>query len=432
MSLFAQLRNTTARFLPKKSDSTEGSLLSGSAILFVSMTVVNAGNYLFNLILGRWLGPAAFSDLSLIVTLMLMVTFVTVTYQMTAAKFAAAHYADNALDKSQAMRTWLGRFAWLSGLALVVFVAGGAPIWQRFFNTQSFWPFVILGVGLPVYFAQGIDRGILQGQIRFGILSWSYIAEMVMRLGAGLLFVALGWSVGGAVLGITLSFVATWIVALGVRKHLPKQGTLTTAEKTTIKTFAMPVIVVQLSQILINNSDIIIVKRFFEPVAAGEYAALALIGRVVFFATWSVVTTLFPIVAQKHQKGESHRHLLWIGLGLVLLVSVGIVGATVFIPEWIVLVLFGPDYLAIAPLLWLYAIATMIYALANVVINYRLSSDANLGTYMATLGGVAQVVLLWLFHDSLYQVVMLQIILMSILLVSLMVWDFMLNRKATA
>ena len=50
-----------------------GSILSGGALLFASMTVVNAGNYLFNLILGRWLGPEAFSDLSLIVTLLSLI-----------------------------------------------------------------------------------------------------------------------------------------------------------------------------------------------------------------------------------------------------------------------------------------------------------------------------------------------------------------------
>ena len=71
--------------------------------------------------------------------------------------------------------------------------------------------------------------------------------------------------------------------------------------------FAGPVVLVYLGQILISNSDIIMVKRFFEPEIAGQYAAVALIGRIVFFATWSVVTALFPIVARKQQKGESHR-----------------------------------------------------------------------------------------------------------------------------
>ncbi len=49
-------------------DKFGGALLSGSLIMLISTTIVNAGNYLYNLILGRWLGPADFSDLSLIVT----------------------------------------------------------------------------------------------------------------------------------------------------------------------------------------------------------------------------------------------------------------------------------------------------------------------------------------------------------------------------
>ena len=106
---------------------------------------------------------------------------------------------------------------------------------------------------------------------------------------------------------------------------------------------------------------------------------LALIGRIVFFATWSVVTVLFPIVAQKHKKGEPHRHLLYLSLGLVMAVSGAIFAATLVIPELIVSVLFGQAYMSVAPLLWRYALATAVYALANVVITYRLSIGNEIG-----------------------------------------------------
>lgn len=396
--------------------------LSGATVLFISMTVVNAGNYLYNLILGRWLGPVAFADLSLIVTLMLMVTFVTATFQLTTAKFAASYSAENSPSSITAMRDWLGKLAWGGGVVAMLIIAGGASLWQSFFNSASAWPFVLLGVGIPVYFAQGIDRGILQGQMRFGLLAWSYLIEMLVRLGVGLGLVALGFSVIGATMGITLSFVATWVIARSGVVGMVKEGVISADARKAITLFAWPVVIVQVSQILINNSDILIVKRFFAPEEAGLYAALALIGRVVFFATWSVVTTLFPIVAQKHQKQEAHRHLLWIGLGLVLAVSAGIVGATVLFPELIVTLLFGDAYLEIAALLWLYALATMLYALANVVVNYHLSIDSHAGTYLATAAGVVQVVMLWLFHDSLRQVVVLQIGLMSVLLLILLGW----------
>ena len=416
-------------------DKFGGALLSGSLIMLVSTTVVNAGNYLYNLILGRWLGPADFSDLSLIVTLMLMVTFVTVTLQMTAAKFAAAYSADGDTALNVALRRWLGRWSWGLGLGLGLLMAAGAPLWQSFFRTSSPWPFVILGVGIPIYFAQGVDRGVLQGEIKFNQLALSYQAEMWARLAVGLILVALGFSVGGATVGITLSFVATWVVARAAlsrsqateasKEIEENQSSLAfpDAQRKAVTAFAWPVIVANVSQILINNSDILIVKRFFAPEEAGHYAALALIGRIVFFATWSVVVTLFPIVAQRHQKGEPHRQLLWAGLGMVAVASAVIVAFTVFIPEWIVNILFGEAYLSIAPLLWLYAIATTLYSLANVVINYRLSADSQFGTYLAVIGGLAQVIGLWLFHASLRQVVIAQIIIMSGLLIALIVWD---------
>src|SRR4051794_39510010 len=71
-----------------------GSLLAGGGLLFVSTTLVNAGNYLFSLILGRWLGPSPFADLNLIVTLLLVLSFATTTLAMVAARFTAIHEAN--------------------------------------------------------------------------------------------------------------------------------------------------------------------------------------------------------------------------------------------------------------------------------------------------------------------------------------------------
>src|SRR5881394_2855523 len=69
----------------------ERPLLVSGGLFFVSTTLVNLGNYVFNLIFGRWLGPVLFADLSLIVTLMLVTTFATTAFTTATAKFAAAY-----------------------------------------------------------------------------------------------------------------------------------------------------------------------------------------------------------------------------------------------------------------------------------------------------------------------------------------------------
>ena len=236
---------------------------------------------------------------------------------------------------------------------------------------------------MPVFFAQGIDRGVLQGQIRFLPLAASYQAEMWVRLIVALGLVALGFAINGAVAGLSLSFLATWLVARRVRTGLARGGILPRADRRAVLAFAVPVSAALVGQVLINNSDVLIVKHFFAAAPAGRYAALALIGRIIFFATWSIGTTMFPIVAQRQHRGQRHRQVLWISFGVVGLASLLILGATLIAPRAIVRILFGPAYLAtsgaetsIASLLWLYALATSLYALANVVITYRLSTGA--------------------------------------------------------
>lgn len=424
-------------------------LLTGSALFFLSTTVVNGGNYLFNLLLGRWLGPTIFADVSIIITLFLLLTFITAGFQQTAAKFAAVYSAEQDERKLYALRRWLNRRSWTIGLICCTILGGGATLWQSFFHTTSPWIFVIFAIGLPFYFVQGIDRGLLQGQMRFGMLAASYQAEMWVRLFVGLLLVAIGWAAEGAVWGLTISIGATWMVAdYALRRGRynapaaqsartdqldtsPKESfALSAQEKQAILHFALPVLLAEISLILINNSDVLIVKRFFDGAAAGHYAALALIGRIVFFGTWSVVITMFPLVAQRAQRREPHRHLLWIGLGMVSGVSLAIVGATALVPASIVQLLFGSEYLIIAPLLWLYATATALFALANVLINYHLALGNRMGTVLALIAGLSQVFVLIFFHATLYQVVVIQIGLMGGLLMLLLVWDQLFAKRA--
>jgi len=97
-----------AKALPEKGGSP---LLTAGLLLFISMTLVNAGNYVFNLILGRWLGPVAFADLSLIITLLLMMTFVTSSVSLIAARYSAMYTAQNNPERLAGLRRWLGGWA---------------------------------------------------------------------------------------------------------------------------------------------------------------------------------------------------------------------------------------------------------------------------------------------------------------------------------
>ena len=399
------------------------SFASASLVLMISMTVVNAGNYGYNLILGRWLGPTQFADVSLIVTLLLVMTFISAPLQITTARYVAIHTADQNFAAVANTRLLMQRVGLVIGLILASLFSFGAFFWQSFFQTASAVPFIIFGIALPFSMLQAVERGVLQGQTRFSILAATYQVEMWTRLLVGIGLVAIGFSISGAVIGISFSFFATWLIA---KISIPQFPNAVLPDKNTLvefRLFAIPVLVSQVGQILINNSDVLLVRRFFPATQAGQYAALALIGRIVFFATWSVVTTMFPIVAQKQKKGEAHGHLLWLSLGIVSIISLPIVGITYILPDRIVSLLFGDQYLGVAPLLWLYAASTSLYALANVVVNYRLSIGATKSTALVIIAGTAQVLGIIIFHNTLSQVVWVQACVMALLFLIMLIND---------
>lgn len=403
-------------------------LFKGSLIFFISASVVNLGNYLFNLVIGRWLGPAQFSDLSIIITLLLIVMFFAATMQTITARFTALHKSENDLGKIASLRKTMLKWAWFFGLSLfLIFSLGSLPL-QQFFNTKSNLIFIIFGAGLPFYLAQGVNRGILQGQTRFGDLAVTYQAEMWTRLIIGVGFSYLGWGTIGAVAGLSLSFVATWIASLRAGRNLPSAAPLSMKVQKSLVSYTGGVAIAYLSQIIITNSDLIIVKHFYPAETAGEYAALSLIGRVVFFATWAITTALFPIVAQRHKKGQKHGYLLMLSLSMVIIISIVSIIFASLSPELIINTMFGKSFMNIAPLLWRYALVAALYSLANVFISYHLSLGLKKGGILALITGCILVIVLWFKHDSLQQIIGTQIMIMGMLLASMIGLNFILNR----
>src|SRR4029077_10348920 len=66
------------------------------------------------------------------------------------------------------------------------------------------------------------------------------------------------------------------------------------------------------------SSDIVLVKHFFGAQQAGEYSAVAAIGRAIFWGASGVAAVLFPKVAFRAAKGEA--------TSLVVLASFVLVG----------------------------------------------------------------------------------------------------------
>lgn len=407
-------------------------LATGGAMLGVAMLLANGANYVLNIFLGRWLSPAEFADASLIVTLMLLLTAIAISLQLISARFtgiALAAASDDPSESNEAIDTlsqWLVRRAHIAGIIAALILVGGAEWWRETFRSAEALPFVILGIGMPFYLGQAVGRGVLQGHLRFGGLAATFVVEAVVRCAVGLVLVALGFGVTGATIGLTASFVAVWIhVRLLERPGVGQPMSAAVARD--VKVYALPVAVLLLGQIIVNNGDVLIAKRFLEPETAGVYAAIALVGRAVFFLSWSVATTLFPAAAQRNEKGESADGLLWSGLAVVGLMGVCFVVGARLLGNPVLGRVFGPEYGNVADPLSRYALATSLFALANLIVSHRLSMGHIRPALVLLGGGVVQTCLLLAFRSSIDSLVNAQIMAMALLLLAVVVVDRFLS-----
>ncbi|MFC3811668.1 oligosaccharide flippase family protein [Lacihabitans lacunae] len=401
------------------------SLATDAGFLFASTLIVNAGNYAINLLLGRWLGPADFSEVSLIVTLLLIISFFALAFQLTAAKFTATYESLTPAKSSYPLLSFLNQKAVRGGLGLAIGFIAVLSLSQNYFHLASIVPYIIFGVSMPFYLLMSVNRGVLQGKLSYKSLALTYQSEMWVRLAFTLLLVYLGLRVNGVAVALLLSLIATWYVSKHFTKMTPDTETI---DEKTVMAFFKVVLVYECSQILINNSDIVLVKHFFEPTDAGLYAALALVGRIVYFGTWTIVTLLFPMVIKLEKEGKNTLPLFFGGLGIVMAIAAIITAVCYFFPDLVMNTLFGAQYLSVAPLLWKYAVATSLFAGSNVFVYYHMSLDRHLPIYLSIGFGILQIIFLYIYHASFEQVIMVQIALMAALMTLMVLYQLFYKR----
>ncbi|HEU4414931.1 MAG TPA: oligosaccharide flippase family protein [Candidatus Angelobacter sp.] len=392
-----------------RSRSTRSMVLSGSVIMLVSMMLVNIFNFAYNMFMARMLGPGEFGHINAAVTILLLTSCVSLAFQLVCTKFVARN--ETAGGKAAVIHNLLSK-AWIASLALgVILFVAQKPI-AGYLNLPSPWMIGILAVGIAAYAPLGVKRGAMQGACAFPRLGGNFVIEAVMRFAVGVGLVIAGYGVLGAVGAISAAVISAYFLPRIPRELRAKPA----AAAPPAFAEAVQAIVFFVGQVIINNIDILLVKHFFSSDPAGIYAAIAQIGRLLYFASWfGVVNAMFPVTAAaKDENRKAH------GIGLPLLLVFGlslmfIVIAALF-PHLIMGVIFGSRFVETGWLLALYAAATGLYSLSVVFIAYEMSRRiANTGWLQLMFSG-ALVFGICLFHGSLHEVILVRVVLMAIML----------------
>ncbi len=191
----------------------------------------------------------------------------------------------------------------------------------------------------------------------------------------------------------------------------------------------MAAVVLLVGQTLLNNADLLIAKAVFDPKTAGVYAA-AVLGRSVFFVSWSVVHAVFPVMASASSSPAQRRRAAATAVVIIALVGLAGIGVSLVAGEQAVTLLFGDEYLAAGALLVPYLAATSLFALANLIAAVDLARGRQLAPAILAAGALLQTVALALWARTTDELVQGQVIGTAIIVTALVMLVFVRGVRA--
>src|SRR6202521_619472 len=225
-------------------------LLGGSLTLLAGSGLVGVTNLVYNVVTARLLGPAGFAHAPPVYTILMLMSGITLSFQVVCAKYVAKGASPEARATVFAN---LHQRSWIAGIAigLLLFLLE-RPI-THYLNLPDPVLISLLALGTAFYIPLGVRRGYIQGIHAFGPLSINFMLEGLVRLGGAFLLIELGMGVKGAVLASVLAVVVSYFVALpspGLHALSFRGITISARE-------GLQAIVFFAGQTVINNFDIV-------------------------------------------------------------------------------------------------------------------------------------------------------------------------------
>jgi glycosyltransferase involved in cell wall biosynthesis/O-antigen/teichoic acid export membrane protein len=328
----------------------------------------------FTVVFARLLGASGYGSLAALLAAFLILSVPGQALQITVAREVSAAAAVGDPAPAAGVWRWLRHLTALLAVVAVVSILLREPIARLIGVDDLPWA---AAAALPtgwLWLILSIERGALQGLQRYGLVGLSVTGEAAARLACGLVLVAAGLDVTGAYLGTTLSIV-TAATVLAFPIHAATVGPHIVRDRPFRELLARswaPVLALALIAVL-QNVDVIAVKREVSGDEAGSYAAAAVAAKAIIWVAIGLGLYLLPEAARRARMGDDARPILARTLGLIVFAAAPMILIYAVAAEPLLRAVFGPDLtLASGALPWL-ALAMTLLACAYLSVQYLLA-----------------------------------------------------------
>lgn len=350
-------------------------LVASSAILAVAIGAATATRFVYHMLVSRRLGAGEYGVLVALLGLLVLLTLPVNALQLALAHFTAAR------GPAPARRLFrVASLAFLAiGLGVFGLVAAASGFLGAFLRIEDRFLLLVLASMGVWNLLLGALRGHLQGVQRFGPVGAVLVLDGILKVAAAAALMAGMAPLRGAMAANAVSAALAWGLGLvfALRAGPVREPAAAPAAAPEpigpIFRYAGPVFLALLGFSILGYLDVFMVRHLFPDTEAGLYAAAAQVGKTFLFIPDAIALALFSKTSENFAHSRASRKLLYQAGGLACALLLPGLLACQAVPNWIVRILFGAEFLPAAGMLGRYAVAMTPFVFLSVVLHYSLA-----------------------------------------------------------
>lgn len=369
-----------------------------SGVMLIGASVVsNFINLVYNVYLGHALSIEQFALVSFISSLIAIAGVLFGSLGITVSHRAG--YLIGKYGEKTAVHFWeiIRRKSIFISLGISILWLAVSPFLIGYFKLGDIAPLLLFSPIFLVGLAAASDRGLLFSKFGFIALSILIIAEPLIKLALGIIFVLIGFK-QLAYVSIPLStLIAFFLGWKFITKSVKKQHEYT--EKTKIN-FSFPSkffsasLLAGISTMIFLNLDVILAKHFLSSQDAGIYALIALIAKMIFFLGSLATVFTIPLVSRNEGANVDSRRILRMTFLATVLLTVPAFLMLTLLGNFIIPLVFGQKAIAVLPYIALASFAMVCFSLSRVYTDYYLAKKYYSFPVATFILGAVQLVIL--------------------------------------
>lgn len=415
-----------------KTSQTSTYILVSSVIVTLSSLFSNVFSYLFQLFAGNYLTKENFAELTSLFALSGIIALVVSFLSNGIAKLVAEIKDEPTNKRISEFFYSLLKINLSLTIVISIFMYLFRNNFQEYLNINDV---KVINVFILAVAAAIINSGFgpfLQGLQKFKshsiytfLTSFTKFLVMVVVIYFSLRLKDIFW--GLAITTIIMALIGFIMIINNISHNI---NYFNRSDIKTLFTYSIGSLWTLLGLNLLQNTDILMAKHYFDAELAGTYSGISIIGKIIFYIASPVTIVMLPICSEYYKNNKNLVKPFVISLLLTLAAAFSTFIIFWLFPGFVIKSLFGVRYANATEYLPLYSFFILLYSLATFLGFFSISiSKFKIGS-ISLIGALIQYIGISMFHNNIKDIVTVSIISTSLVLFAYII--FLLKKIDTS